>query len=205
MHRFGSFLLSQAKYDAAGLIFDRAGLFEEAVDAFSKSLSWRDALSAASRVPFDDERMRELGEELAGERRTYPRFGGVETNAHLCRRSEELSQEGRFEEAAIVHREVLQDSRAAVDMLIKAALWAEAIRVVSLTLVRHFTASDMCHLPRLQLHNLVRWWRPISNLLFWKVRRCAFDRTVFSNLLAPVCSIRRRVWPQRTRGATSKV
>lgn len=46
--------------------------------------------------------------------------------------SEELAHEGRFEEAAAIFWEVLQDVPAAVDMLIKGNMWGEAIRVVSL-------------------------------------------------------------------------
>jgi hypothetical protein len=107
MHRFGSYLLSQAKYDAAGLIFDRAGLFEDAVDAFSKSLSWRDALAAAGRVPFDRDQMMELGEELAGGR-AYPFRRVIAVNAYPY----PLSPQRNFRKKAASRRPPLYNGRS---------------------------------------------------------------------------------------------
>ncbi|KAI9005064.1 IKI3 family-domain-containing protein [Hyaloraphidium curvatum] len=109
MRAFAASLLSQAKYDAAGMVLEQAALYEESVDAYSKGLCWNEALSAARRVPFDKERVAELGKDLA----------------------DELIQEGRFSEAATVFREVLHDTAECVSMLVKSSSWSEAIRIAT--------------------------------------------------------------------------
>lgn len=66
MRRFAEYLLAQSKYEAAGQVFERARFFEEAVEAFAKANAWREALTAASSVPFDAARRAELAEEMTG-------------------------------------------------------------------------------------------------------------------------------------------
>ena len=103
---YAAYLESKRYYEDASLMYERAGNMDSAVDMADKCLSWERAGRLGRAAGWGDDRLGRLYRGLAGR----------------------LEEAGREREAALVHRDWLNDSEEAVAVLARGGLWQEAMR-----------------------------------------------------------------------------
>ncbi|NXI22503.1 ELP1 protein, partial [Sterrhoptilus dennistouni] len=105
---YGEYLIQKQLFEQAALIFARAGIFAKALDAFQSSGSWQQALCMASRLGYTKDKLSSLAQSMAGK----------------------LVEQRKYAEAAILLEQYTQDYEEAVLLLLKGALWEEALRLI---------------------------------------------------------------------------
>ncbi|KAI9287321.1 IKI3 family-domain-containing protein [Umbelopsis sp. AD052] len=104
---YAEYLQGRTSYDEAAIAYTMAGSLQDALDAYSLGLSWREAFSVAKELDYSDSAMADLG------------YGLIES----------LKEKRRFQEAAQIALDYSKDVEDAVDSLIKGNLWNESIRI----------------------------------------------------------------------------
>ena len=106
---YGEYLSSKKYYEEAAFIFQKAKMYQEALEAWEKSLNWRYCIGHAKDIDLEQEEY-----------------------LQLCRRlAKALMEEKRYSEAGLLYAEQLKDEEEAVVAFVEGHDWAEAFRTAS--------------------------------------------------------------------------
>lgn len=104
---YGNYLMSRKYYNEAAIMYSRSGAFEEALDAYQQAGNWKMGLVMCSKLKSDREAL-----------------NNFLTNQVLL-----LKERREFLDAAVLYEEYLKNEEEAVDCLVKACQWEDAIRM----------------------------------------------------------------------------
>ncbi|XP_011876927.1 PREDICTED: putative elongator complex protein 1 [Vollenhovia emeryi] len=105
---FGEFLLSENKYPEAGMMFYRSGNLDRAVKTFTMSPdNWEDVIAIAKEMKLSQKNLNQLYQTLV----------------------ENLKEARKYEPAATILKDYLNDVEDAIALLCEAKLWKYAIRI----------------------------------------------------------------------------
>lgn len=105
---YAEHLVEQQQAEQAGLLLWRCGELTGALQAFTASSSWRNAICVAQQIPLPPDQLALLARDLA----------------------EKLSEQRRHSEAALLLDQYAKDCEEAILALITGAVWEEALRLI---------------------------------------------------------------------------
>ncbi|XP_076005236.1 elongator complex protein 1 [Genypterus blacodes] len=105
---YAEHLIEQQQVEQAGLLLWRCGETAGALNAFTSSSSWRNAICAAQQIPLPPDKLALLARDLA----------------------EKLIEQRRYSEAALLLDQYAKDCEEAIMALITGAVWEEALRLI---------------------------------------------------------------------------
>uniref|UniRef100_A0A3P9L654 Elongator complex protein 1 n=1 Tax=Oryzias latipes TaxID=8090 RepID=A0A3P9L654_ORYLA len=105
---YAEYLVEQQQAEQAGLLLWRCGELVRALQAFTSSSSWRNAICVAQEIPLPPDQLALLARDLA----------------------EKLTEQRRYSEAALLLDQYAKDCEEAILALITGAAWEEALRLV---------------------------------------------------------------------------
>ncbi|XP_074530734.1 elongator complex protein 1 [Halichoeres trimaculatus] len=101
-------VVEQQQGEQAGLLLWRCGELTSALQAFTASSSWRNAICVAQQIPLPPDQLALLARDLA----------------------EKLTEQRRYSEAALLLDQYAKDCEEAILALITGAVWEEALRLI---------------------------------------------------------------------------
>lgn len=104
---FADYLFENSEYYESGILYQRCGLLEKSLTAFSKTSNWQMVFMLAVRLNYNSEKTLALANDLAS---TYRNMG-------------------YFDEAARILVEYANDPTTAIDCLTQGCLWTNALRL----------------------------------------------------------------------------
>ncbi|XP_020493134.2 elongator complex protein 1 [Labrus bergylta] len=105
---YAEHLMEQQQAEQAGLLLWRCGELASALQAFTSSSSWRNAICVAQQIPLPPDQLALLARDLA----------------------EKLTEQRRYSEAALLLDQYAKDCEEAILALITGAVWEEALRLI---------------------------------------------------------------------------
>ncbi|XP_034038102.1 elongator complex protein 1 [Thalassophryne amazonica] len=105
---YAEHLVEQQQVEQAGLLLWRCGELASALQAFTSSSSWRNAICVGQQIPLPPDQLALLARDLA----------------------EKLNEQRRYSEAALLLDQYAKDCEEAILALITGALWEEALRLI---------------------------------------------------------------------------
>ncbi|XP_034546427.1 elongator complex protein 1-like [Notolabrus celidotus] len=105
---YAEHLVEQQQAEQAGLLLWRCGELASALQAFTSSSSWRNAICVAQQIPLPPDQLALLARDLA----------------------EKLTEQRRYSEAALLLDQYAKDCEEAILALITGAVWEEALRLI---------------------------------------------------------------------------
>ncbi|KAM9377431.1 elongator complex protein 1 [Pholidichthys leucotaenia] len=105
---YAEHLVEQQQAEQAGLLLWRCGVLPRALQAFTSSSSWRNAICVAQQIPLPPDQLALLARDLA----------------------EKLTEQRRYSEAALLLDQYAKDCEEAILALITGAAWEEAQRLI---------------------------------------------------------------------------
>uniref|UniRef100_A0A8C6KME1 Elongator complex protein 1 n=1 Tax=Nothobranchius furzeri TaxID=105023 RepID=A0A8C6KME1_NOTFU len=106
---YAEHLVEQQRAEEGGLLLWRCGEPVRALQAFTSSSSWRNAICVAQQIPLPPDQLALLARDLA----------------------EKLTEQRRYSEAALLLDQYAKDCEEAILALITGGVWEEALRLVS--------------------------------------------------------------------------
>lgn len=104
---YASYLMSKQHYNEAGMMYMRAQRMEDAMDAYKMSGNWKMVLVVGAKLKLDKENMNDLCYSLV----------------------QNLKDKRLYADAAWIYEDYLKNEEEAVDLLVKASQWEDALRV----------------------------------------------------------------------------
>ncbi|CAJ1059191.1 elongator complex protein 1 [Xyrichtys novacula] len=105
---YAEHLVEQQQAEQAGFLLWRCGELASALQAFTSSSSWRNAICVAQQIPLPPDQLALLARDLA----------------------EKLIEQRRYSEAALLLDQYAKDCEEAILALINGAVWEEALRLI---------------------------------------------------------------------------
>ncbi|XP_071527963.1 putative elongator complex protein 1 [Panulirus ornatus] len=105
--KYGDYLWSKLNYNEAGIMYTRANKLDDAIKAYQLSGNWKMVLVVGAQLKFDNEKMNNL----------------------CCTLVETLKDKNKLTDAAWIYEEYLKNEEEAVDCLVRANQWDDALRV----------------------------------------------------------------------------
>ncbi|KAM4555629.1 elongator complex protein 1 [Odontesthes bonariensis] len=118
---YAEHLVEQQQAEQAGLLLWRCGEPVRALQAFTSSSSWRNAICVAQQIPLPPDQLSLLARDLA----------------------EKLTEQRRFSEAALLLDQYAKDCEEAILALITGAVWEEALRLIYIHKRQDITETNL--------------------------------------------------------------
>ncbi|EEB17582.1 elongator complex protein, putative [Pediculus humanus corporis] len=129
---YGEELMKGNHFEEAGIMFAKAGLYKNAIDAYKKSGNWREVISCANELKFKESELNELYYELA-------------ENLIACK---------QFMDASLVYKDYIKDITECSKTLALGKYFDEAYRICALYNCKDYTKEMIYSAAVHQAHSL---------------------------------------------------
>lgn len=104
---YGKFLFSNANFEEAAILFQQCNMYNDALTSYMQTTNWQMVLAMANKMEYDDKKINELANDL----------------------SSSYLNMGRFNDAATILLEYLNNPESAIRALTQGCLWENALRL----------------------------------------------------------------------------